>query len=101
MINVKFNFFTMSIPSATISSKKQITIPAEVSRKLNLKPKMKVLFLEMRPGEFQLVAAGDDSSHKDWPKGLCGKYRDDSIDGVQSVLDYKKEDMELEERGYL
>jgi bifunctional DNA-binding transcriptional regulator/antitoxin component of YhaV-PrlF toxin-antitoxin module len=91
----------MNIPSSTLSGKKQITVPAEVCRKMNLAPKAKILFLEIRPGEFQLVAGAPKTGKKVWAENLAGKYRDDSIDGVQSLLDDRKEDLELEERGYL
>jgi len=91
----------MAIPQAKLSSKKQITIPAEVCKKMNLKPTAKILFLEIRPGQFQLVAAEKNVSKKSWAESLAGKYRNDSIDGVQSLIDDRKEDLELEERGYL
>lgn len=91
----------MNIPKATLSSKKQITVPAEVCRKMNLESKMKILFLEVRPGEFQLVAEGNIPPKSGWAKSLAGKYRDDSVDAVQSLLDDRKDDLILEERGYL
>ena len=91
----------MSIPHSRLSSKKQITVPAEVCKKLNLKPKTTILFLEFRPGEFQIVPGPSSAAGKSWAKSLAGKYRDDSVDGVQSLLDDRKEDLRLEERGYL
>jgi len=91
----------MPIPTSTVSSKKQITIPAEVCKKMNLKVKAKILFLEIRPGEFQLVAENQKNSQTDWAKNLAGKYRDDSIDAVQSLLDDRKEDLILEQHGHI
>lgn len=91
----------MHIPKATLSSKNQITIPMEVYRKMNLSPKSQLLFLELRPGEFQIVPAPKKRNKEDWAKNLHGKYQDDSIDGVQSLIDDRKEDLILEERGYL
>lgn len=91
----------MNIPKATLSSKKQITIPAEVCKKMNLSPKMKILFLEVRPGQFQLIPAQKKLSQKDWLQNLYGKYEQPGVDGVRSLLDDRKEDLILEERGYL
>ena len=68
---------------------------------MDLKPKTQVLFLEFRPGTFHLVRGAGKKTKKSWVEGLAGKYRDDSIDAVQSLLDDKKEDLILEERGYL
>lgn len=91
----------MTIPQAKLSSKKQITIPAEVCRKMNLAPQTKILFVEFRPGEFQIITAGKKISRKNWAASLYGKYQQPGIDGVQSLLDDRKEDQKLEEKGYL
>jgi hypothetical protein len=72
----------------------------EVYKKMNLTPHVKILFLEIRPGEFQLIAKNKAVSQKSWARSLAGKYPNDSIDGVQSLLDDRKTDLELEERGY-
>ena len=91
----------MFMHELTLSSKKQVTIPAEVCRKLNIGAKSKLLLLEFKPGEFQLFPSPKKLKKKDWVEDLYGKYRDDSIDAVQSLLDDRKEDLILEERGYL
>ena len=43
--------------SATMTSKGQITIPAEVRDKLGLDPGDRVQFIEIREGEFSIVPA--------------------------------------------
>ena len=91
----------MDIPKATLSSKKQITIPAEVCKKMHLAPSSKILFIEIRPGEFQLVAGQKGTSALGWAKNLSGKYRNDNVDAVQGLLNDRKKDLELEQRGYL
>jgi antitoxin PrlF len=45
------------MPSATVTSKGQITIPAEVRNKLGLDPGDRVQFVETREGEFSIVPA--------------------------------------------
>ncbi len=90
----------MDIPKATLSSKKQITIPAEVCKKLKLKIKGKIFFVEIRPCEFQLVPETEKKKGENWAAGLYGKYRNDKIDAVQSLLDDRKMDLELEKRGF-
>lgn len=36
-----------------------------------------------------------------WPYNLTGKYAVNNIDGVETFLKYKKEDLEMEKRGNL
>ena len=91
----------MGIIEAKLTSKNQITVPKAVREMLNLKSKGKVLWVSFRPGEVSIIPASDAWKSKDWPSNICGKYADDSIDGVQSLLDDRKEDLILEERGYL
>ena len=91
----------MSTSIAILSSQRQITVPAAVCKIMKLKPSMKILFVEHRPGEFQLVPGPKTVSKKDWVKNLYGKYQQPGIDGVQSLLDDKKEELILEERKYL
>jgi antitoxin PrlF len=47
------------MPSATVTSKGQITIPAEVRNKLGLDPGDRVQFVETREGEFSIVQRQD------------------------------------------
>ena len=86
----------MNIPKATLSGKKQITVPAEVCRKMKLKIKGKVYFIEIRPGEFQLASAPPVPA-KSWAKGMVGKYPNDNIDAVQSLLNDRREEIKHEE----
>jgi AbrB family looped-hinge helix DNA binding protein len=44
------------MPSATVTSKGQITIPVKVREALGLKPGVRVDFYEVEPGEFVLRA---------------------------------------------
>lgn len=43
--------------TATLSSKGQITIPAEVRRGLGVETGDRVEFIEIKPGQYELVAA--------------------------------------------
>ena len=43
--------------TATLTSKGQITIPADVRRSLNVQTGDRVEFVEIQPGRFELVAA--------------------------------------------
>lgn len=45
------------MPTATVTSKGQITIPAEVRRSLGLEPGSRVAFLPMDNGAYELVPA--------------------------------------------
>lgn len=86
---------------AKLSSKNQITIPVEVCKKMNIKAGSKILFIELQPGNFRLVQAPPKNTSKSWAKNLYGKYQVPGVDAVQSLLDDRKEDLILEERGYL
>lgn len=56
--------------TATLTSKGQITIPAEVRRALNVRTGDRVEFVEIQPGRFELVAATRSVREL---KGLFGK----------------------------
>lgn len=90
----------MKIPASKLSIKGQTTVPAEIRKMFNLKPDCEILWMSFRPGEVSLVPVSKEKN-KSWADSLCGKYQDDSWDGVQTILDDKKRDMELEKRGFL
>ena len=56
--------------TATITTKGQITIPAEVRRLLNVQTGDRVEFVQIEPGRFELVAATRSVREL---KGLFGK----------------------------
>ena len=58
------------ISTATLTSKGQITIPADVRRALNVQTGDRVEFVQIEPGRFELVAATRSVREL---KGLFGK----------------------------
>ncbi len=58
------------MPTATVTSKGQITIPASVRQRLGLATGDRVEFVEITPGEFALKAATQDVRSL---KGLIAK----------------------------
>ena len=58
------------MPTATLTSKGQITIPADVRRLLNVQTGDRVEFVQVEPGRFELVAATRSVREL---KGLLGK----------------------------
>ena len=56
--------------TATLTSKGQITIPAEVRRLLNVRTGDRVEFVQIEPGRFQIVSATRSVSEL---KGMFGK----------------------------
>ena len=94
--------FKMQISSAKLTSKSQITVPSWVRKSLKIQPKMEVVWIELRPGEISVVAKDSDGGNP--VEKLCGILKGkgaDDIDLVQSLLDDRKKDIELEERGFL
>ena len=70
--------------TATVTSKGQITIPANVRRALQVGPGDRVEFVEVEPGRFEVVAA--TGSVKEL-KGLFGKpAKSVSIDDMNAAI---------------
>jgi antitoxin PrlF len=70
--------------TATLTSKGQITIPADVRRMLNVDSGDRVEFVQVEPGRFEIVAATRSVREL---KGLFGKpARTVSIDEMNRVI---------------
>ncbi|MBL8363635.1 MAG: AbrB/MazE/SpoVT family DNA-binding domain-containing protein [Rubrivivax sp.] len=70
--------------TATITSKGQITIPADVRRALNVQTGDRVEFVQVQPGRFELVAATRSVREL---KGMFGKpARSLSIEEMNRVV---------------
>lgn len=70
--------------TATLTSKGQITIPADVRRTLGVQTGDRVEFVEIQPGRFELVAATRSVREL---KGMLGKpTRTLSIDDMNRVI---------------
>ena len=70
--------------TATLTSKGQITIPAEVRRLLNVQTGDRVEFVQVEPGRFEIVAATRSVREL---KGLFGKpSRAVSIDEMNRTI---------------
>ena len=70
--------------TATLTSKGQITIPADVRRALNVQTGDRVEFVQVQPGRFELVAATRSVREL---KGMFGKpARSLSIDDMNRVV---------------
>ena len=70
--------------TATLTSKGQITIPADVRRALNVQTGDRVEFVQIEPGRFELVAATRSVREL---KGLFGKAaRAVSIDEMKRTI---------------
>jgi AbrB family looped-hinge helix DNA binding protein len=70
--------------TATLTSKGQITIPADVRRELNVDAGDRVEFVQVEPGRFELVAATRSVREL---KGLFGKpSRSVSIDEMNRAI---------------
>lgn len=70
--------------TATLTSKGQITIPADVRRELNVQTGDRVEFVQVEPGRFELVAATRSVREL---KGLFGKAkRTVSIEEMNRVI---------------
>jgi hypothetical protein len=62
---------------------------------------MDIVAVELRPGDVSLVARPAGKNPVDMLCGIMKGKGADDIDMVQSLLDDRKEDLELEERGFL
>jgi AbrB family looped-hinge helix DNA binding protein len=72
------------MPTATLTSKGQITIPADVRRVMNVRTGDRVEFVQIEPGRFELVAATRSVREL---KGLFGKpARAVSIDEMNRAI---------------
>lgn len=70
--------------TATLTSKGQITIPADVRRALNVQTGDRVEFVQVQPGRFELVAATRSVREL---KGMFGKpARSLSIDDMNRLV---------------
>jgi AbrB family looped-hinge helix DNA binding protein len=70
--------------TATLTSKGQITIPADVRRALNVQTGDRVEFVQVQPGRFELVAATRSVREL---KGMFGKpARSLTIDDMNRVV---------------
>lgn len=70
--------------TATVTSKGQITIPADVRQALQLEPGDRVEFLEVEPGRFEVVAATRSITEL---KGMFGKAgRNVSIEEINRAI---------------
>ncbi len=58
------------MPTATLTSKGQITIPADVRRSLNVQAGDRVEFVQVEPGRFEVIAATRSVGEL---KGMFGK----------------------------
>ena len=72
------------MPTATLTSKGQITIPADVRQSLNVEAGDRIEFVQVEPGRFELVAATQSVSAL---KGMFGKAkRRVSIEEMNPVI---------------
>jgi len=72
------------VTTATLTSKGQITIPADVRRALNVQTGDRVEFVQVQPGRFEMVAATRSVREL---KGMFGKpARSLSIEDMNRVL---------------
>ena len=89
----------MNIPKSSLSEKCQTTLPSEIRDMFGIKAKEQILWIPVSPG---LISLASVKIYKKgtWTKSICGKYSN-RTDAVQSLLNDRKEDLKLEERGYL
>jgi antitoxin PrlF len=72
------------VTTATLTSKGQITIPADVRRALNVQTGDRVEFVQVQPGRFELVAATRSVREL---RGMFGKpARSLTIDDMNRVV---------------
>jgi bifunctional DNA-binding transcriptional regulator/antitoxin component of YhaV-PrlF toxin-antitoxin module len=89
----------MKIPISSLSEKCQTTLPSEIRDMFGIKANEQILWIQVTPG---LISLASVKKYKkgSWTKSICGKYAN-KVDAVKSLLDDRKEDLILEERGYL
>jgi len=91
----------MGITQSSLSSKAQVTLPYDIRQMFGIEPNKKFLWVPVGPKTFTLVPL-KEYQKGEWTKNICGKYADDNNpDAVQSLIDDRKEDLVLEERGFL
>lgn len=72
------------MPTATLTSKGQITIPAAVRRELNVEAGDRVEFIQIEPGRYEVIAATRSVREL---KGMFGKaVRRVSIEQMNAVI---------------
>jgi antitoxin PrlF len=69
--------------AATLTSKGQITIPAEVRHALQVETGDRVEFVQVEPGRFEIVAASRSVTEL---KGLFGKRKPVSIEAMNAAI---------------
>jgi fatty acid-binding protein DegV len=92
----------MRSTSSHLSSKSQVTMPSWVKKSLGVKANVSIIWMELNPGEVSIFAK--DNSKKSTAEKLCGIMKakaGNRLDAVESFLRDKKEDLMLEERGFL
>ncbi len=88
------------ISKSSLSEKAQTTVPAEIRKMFNVQAKDQILWVPVGPGMISLVTVKQYKKGS-WTKNICGKYADNKVDAVQSLLDDRKKDLILEKRGFL
>ena len=91
----------MDIAEIPVTVKGQITIPIEYRQMLGLDNNPRIIMFSMRPGEVKFIGAPKKTVKGTWAESICGKYADDSWDSLEELKKYKKEDLELEKRGFI
>ena len=73
----------MSISIATVTSKGQITIPVAIRNALGVRPGDRIQFIEMAPGQFEMLVANNDVNAL---KGMIKTDRKVSIEEMNEAI---------------